>query len=527
MKTQHNNQSTPLLASDWNAIEIETGRYFNSAPVTGYEMKFGPLGNPLHGCVDSHFEQELAKRCERARSQKPALTIKRAHFVMPKVNPDRLPSPKDYLLVEQPQSLTSTSVSLICTKQECVESARIGYHFKSNQLADLKDRLAEEKGLDAIIGNLGYFMTKELNVGNHIWSHRRRYADPQFQLPEMLSYLGFFYFGDKQGNIETAGFPSAHDAAIAVDHNNQIHVIPSITFHRFDVNIAGSAFNVEQLNPALTDITSHDIALFNARFPMSHTGPLVEFSPMLELNDRINVFIANRGDGQRPAEEVIKIWHGRCPLPSFGTLLSFTTQRFNQLFPTGLAKGQTVNVTPYANEVELSNYAQILGGLVPSVVNGESIVPTGSSVTAKQAEKALDSIAHTDSPLSRTGKETNNFDAQIREPLGLFIQTETQVGYLLFDGRHEMSIGANIVDVSNLLQRLTDPDIDMFDGERVINAIAIDGGSAMKVYSIEVDDPEQPQMELLNRVAAGGRNAPGNDPQGLNLYSTVIMELKN
>ena len=46
----------------------------------------------------------------------------------------------------------------------------------------------------------------------------------------------------------------------------------------------------------------------------------------------------------------------------------------------------------------------------------------------------------------------------------------------------------------------------------------------MKAYAVNVGNGTV-SMNILNRVAAGSRNAPGNDTQGLNLYSTVVMEL--
>ncbi|MGR5456461.1 hypothetical protein ACPV5N_21490, partial [Vibrio alfacsensis] len=117
-------------------------------------------------------------------------------------------------------------------------------------------------------------------------------------------------------------------------------------------------------------------------------------------------------------------------------LISIEEKYFESLFSETPQVGQAVKVIPVANEIDLCDYKQILGGLVPSVINGQSLVPTGPTVSAMQAEAALDAVANTDSPLSRSGKETNNFDALIREPSGLFIETENHIGYLLFDGRH-------------------------------------------------------------------------------------------
>ena len=55
-------------------------------------------------------------------------------------------------------------------------------------------------------------------------------------------------------------------------------------------------------------------------------------------------------------------------------------------------------------------------------------------------------------------------------------------------------------------------------------ALFIDGGSAMKAYHV-ASDGEHARLDLLNRVAAGSRNVPGADPDGLNLYTLLALAL--
>jgi hypothetical protein len=126
------------------------------------------------------------------------------------------------------------------------------------------------------------------------------------------------------------------------------------------------------------------------------------------------------------------------------------------------------------------------------------------------------------SPIAQAGRESQNFDIFIREPAGVFVQTRQHVGWVLFDGRHELSIGASVVDVALLLNKLQSagafPDA-------IQQAVFIDGGSAMKVYAID-STSEALNLNLLNRVAAGGRNGPGADPDGLNLYTLLNLWLR-
>ena len=64
----------------------------------------------------------------------------------------------------------------------------------------------------------------------------------------------------------------------------------------------------------------------------------------------------------------------------------------------------------------------------------------------------------------------------------------------------------------------------VFGGEHIRHAVFIDGGSAMKVYGV-TKDRRTLRLDLLNRVAAGSRNGPGIDPDGLNLYTLLNLHV--
>jgi hypothetical protein len=104
---------------------------------------------------------------------------------------------------------------------------------------------------------------------------------------------------------------------------------------------------------------------------------------------------------------------------------------------------------------------------------------------------------------------------------GVLVQTADRIGWVLFDGRHERSIGASVVDVAMILNALQA--MGTLGGE-VRNGVFIDGGSAMKAYAIRCDTAAI-TLDLLNRVAAGSRNGPGADPDGLNLYTPLRLGL--
>jgi hypothetical protein len=139
----------------------------------------------------------------------------------------------------------------------------------------------------------------------------------------------------------------------------------------------------------------------------------------------------------------------------------------------------------------------------------------------QQVERNLQRYGNTTSPLGRCARESDNFDIFIREPTGVFLETQDKIGWVLFDGRHELSIGASVVDVSHILARLQQRGLF---GQPIQNALFIDGGSGMKVYTAQCGG-KTAQLEAMNRVAAGARNGPGEDRDGLNLYSAVSLNL--
>ena len=137
----------------------------------------------------------------------------------------------------------------------------------------------------------------------------------------------------------------------------------------------------------------------------------------------------------------------------------------------------------------------------------------------EQVRQSLHAYGNATSSIAECGKESRNCDPRIREPAGMLVQTHDRIGWVLFDGRHELSIGASVVDAAKMLKLLAD---DGAFGGPVEQAVFVDGGSAMKIYAVE-SDGEHVRLDILNRVAAGSRNGPGNDPDGLNLYTLLKL----
>jgi hypothetical protein len=152
------------------------------------------------------------------------------------------------------------------------------------------------------------------------------------------------------------------------------------------------------------------------------------------------------------------------------------------------------------------------------VISGQHILCVE---TSEELKLQLQRYGNALSPIPECGRESRNFDPRIREPAGVFAETQSHVGWILFDGRHELSIGASVADVARMLKLFDD---DGLYGEKIQHAVFVDGGSAMKAYHI-ASDGANVDLSLLNRVAAGARNGPGYDPDGLNLYALLQLGL--
>jgi hypothetical protein len=525
---------------DWLPAHIEPWKYANSAPLTGFRRRDLQGGNPLHPVPEPEsdtFEREVAERLQHLRSSYRGAIAKRRHIHMPYWTQEPLPKAQDYTLVEAPKRLTTTSVTIVLVPNEPARGARMGFYFQGTELPTLRARMKGSR-FQGLVGNLGYFMTPALIEGTR-WSHNLRY--PGFPLPKMPSYIGFHLWRDVTTRETYSSFQGAHPAAVAVRRDGAVEILSDLRVERYQVRFGGSAgiqVDIEEINPSSPTAS---VTLFTPAFQgtreiqqliaatekstgtddsWQHCTPMI---PGAGEHRRLNVFIANQGNGKQPIEKVVALWDGPSPLPSYGGLLSFDRAAFKSLFGSGARfqrefVGSDVQIVPCGIHPDLEEYDQIMGGFVPAIVDHEHVYH--GTASALQIMKGLSRFGAT-SPVAQCGRETANFDLRVREPAGVLLQTNDRIGWALFDGRHEMSIGASIVDAAAILNKLEDE--NEFGG-RVRHAFFVDGGSAMKVYHI-VPGQQDVSLDLLNRAAAGSRNGPGADPEGLNLYTSLNLQL--
>ncbi len=498
-----------MRPSDWVPTAIPVGRYCNATPLTGYRRADGTGGNPLYPASPADdFESRLADRLADLRTRFPAVTVGRYHVQMPYRAPDDDRLPDRYRLVPAPRRLTTTSITVATLPQTAIAAAALGFCFTGDRLPPLRERLRSRR-FRGLVGNLGYYMTAALLGHKFPWSHARRY--PRFPLPPLRSYIGFHLQRGADGTPE-GGFLGALPAAVAVRRDGRVEILPRLRIPAYRVTLAGREFVVRAVNApdAREEVLLFTPGLWTPEIA-AHERDWQTYAPLLPLEGRVNLFIANAGDGERPVERVAAVWEGVCPLPPFGAVLSFDRRLLGRRAGDALV-GRRVRVQPLGG-TDFSPYRQVLGGLAPLVVGGEHIL-TGGTVGEVRARLREYGVT---SPLARSGRESDNFALGVREPAGVLFQTEERLGWLLCDGRHEMSIGADVADVARLLRLFESLGVL---GGAVREAVFLDGGSALKLYGVESGGGEV-VLHLLNRVAAGERNGPGVDEEGLNLYSVL------
>ena len=504
---------------DWKPSLIEPLRFGNNPHrLSGFVRFDGTGGKPLYPADADAFEDKLCQKQQKARDGFKGLSLWRFHVHMPLLTAGQQQLNPLYTFIKAPLRLSSTSITVLLIDRKNIMTADMGFYYNGKTLPTLRQRLAGTK-FKGVVANLGYYMTESLITDGYPWSHNIRY--PGFPTPPMPAYLGFYYFRHPGSKDVMSTFDGAHPAAVGIKQSGEIKIIPRLGIDHYQVALDGKTIVIKSIN---SSDASADVIAFTPQMSVPADVQNIKnwqtYAPEIPVSGRLNIFVANEGVGNAPVEKIIKIWQDRAPLPSYGAVLSFDRMFFAKHFGHSTIQhlaGQRVAIIP-GGDTNFSDYRQIMGGLVPVVLNEKHLY---LGKIRQQVERNLQRYGNTTSPLGRCARESDNFDIFIREPTGVFLETQDKIGWVLFDGRHELSIGASVVDVANILDRLQQQGLF---GQPIQNALFIDGGSGMKVYTAQCGG-KTAQLEAMNRVAAGTRNGPGEDRDGLNLYSALSLNL--
>ncbi len=518
----NNKKERYMNPEDWKEVKVKRIPHLNNLCVPiGYNRKDGVAGNTLlPACI---FEDVLEEVFKRVRNDFSEAKLNRFHIMMPYWKPPTKVIPCLYDFVNRPSSLATTAATVLQLPNKARNIRPVlEYGYNKNVLLSLLDRLKRNgDSFEGVIGNLGYYMTENLVEGMLDWTHNKRYSK-EYHLKTTKSFLGFYMRRDMESKEIYSSFNGAHPAAVAVAKTGEISILPNLNIQKYILRIAGKSFDVNDINPLSTE--KKDVAVFTPGFWNKEVEKNIEnwknFAPMIPVDNdskRINLFITNEGNGKYPIERIVKKWIGNAPIPSFGAVLSFGESYYEKLFGKKDLVNESVQIKP-EGKTEFDKYEQIFGGFVPAVINGRHLYDVEE---VQNLVNNLHMYGNACSPIAQAGRETNNFDPYIREPAGILFQTKDSIGWLMFDGRHELSIGVSVADVGKIVRKMEQ--VNVFGG-KIINAIFIDGGSAMKAYAVKRNDNEL-NLDLLNRAAAGARNGPGHDPDGLNFYSLLKINM--
>lgn len=232
----------------------------------------------------------------------------------------------------------------------------------------------------------------------------------------------------------------------------------------------------------------------------------------------MNIFITNRGNGIHPEDFIAEIWEDKMPMINFGNILSFDKQFFakkwgniNTFRANYLGKRVYIKPKLYGN---LALAKSIYSLSIPLIQNAINLVEGDS---AQSIMNYIDEIGLTH-PNWQLSQEAIVLSPYKRNPSHILIETDNYLGGILFNGRYEKIPVACLLDEVNIINLIQNK-LDILEGEKIINAVKIDGGSAAKIALFN----KNKNLIFGNLVAPGIRNNFGDGDS--NFYGGIVFEL--
>lgn len=522
-----NNNFTPII--------IPVNRYCNKEQLQGF-MEVNYLystDTPYYPFLLEH-EAIITNLSNFAINLKGLISSKQFIFSMPY---DRINyNPKSYQLVTKLDSFNTTLVTVWLIKKKSIKNANSYYTIPANSELQLLSEFANKNNLkpNTLITNGGFFITPNLiydSDKSKNWSFEKRFL-PEFKLsPNLSPYYGFYYVRNQYGIFSTFQ-DFKNRGCVVITEDNNISLIPSLDISEYSVSFD---------NQDYFKISKKDINNLSFNSPIilitstCHTPKNLELSKIIKtsawedrswqtyreiiVNDRVNIFITNRGNGIHPEDFIAEIWEDKMPLINFGNIISFDKEFFaNQWGNINTFKthylGKRVYIKPklYGN---LANAKSIYSLSISLIENGINLVEGDS---AESIMNYIDEIGLTH-PNFQLSQEAIPLSPYKRVPSHILIETQNYFGGILFNGRYEKSVGACLLDEVNIINLIQNKLDFLPPSEKIINAVKIDGGSAAKI-ALWRDN----QLSFGNLPAAGLRNSFGDGDS--NFYGGISFELE-
>ncbi len=513
---------------------IQANRYCNDEPLIGFidsDPLYATDDTPYYPYLPSH--DEIIKNLDNFAVNLKDLICKQFILSMPY---DRIDcNPKEYRLVNTLQSLETTLVTFWLIKKEGIKNANSYYTIQPNSELELLSEFANKNNLksNSFIINGGFFITPKLIYSNKNksknWAFETRY--PDFRLPVNLSpYYGFYYVRNKD-DIYSTFQDFGNRGCVVITEDNNISLISSLDISEYSVsfdnqdyfNITEKEINNLSFNSPITLITSacetaKNLELSKIIKSSAWEDKCWESYNEIINNNKVNIFITNRGNGIHPEDFIAEIWEDKMPLINFGNILSFDKEFFANkwgnidTFKTHYL-GERVYIKPKLYGT-LANAKSIYSLSIPLIQNGVNLVEGDS---AQSIMNYIDNIelTHPNWQLSQEAIPLSPFK---RVPTHLLIETSNYFGGILFNGRYEKSLGACLLDEINIINLIQNKLDVLPSSEKIINSVKIDGGSASKIALWSEN-----KLTFGNLPAPGLRNGFGDGNS--NFYGGIVFEL--
>ena len=516
----------------YKKVNIEIGRYCNSEILEGYEEIDPIYSNKTAFYPYNKTHINLLKNLNNTFEtlQKNNIISGYKNFELPYSRLENI-SQNYYKQKTNWEHLKTTLVSYWLVKKDLIENAKSNFYIKEGIINPLTDYTKSYRN-NTLISNGGFFVTKNLiysGQNSKKWALLNRYTDQEYQLSQNLSpFYGFYYVENNNGNIYSTVDDSMDRGLVGIRKDGKINLLNKLQISSYNLKMTNDKLiRIRSINSTDNNIP---VTIFNSCFSTEKIKILQKkikssfwydadwqhYKEIIE-NNRYNIFITNRGEGEYPAEYIELGFDGYFPIFNFGYIVSFEKEFFKKNFGNfedfiQKHKGHKIQLIPHSTSVNLLDYKQIYTVSVPIISNYKT---NFSSKLAEEIMESLDKMNFTH-PSFQLSQESFALSPIIRNPSNILVETESGIGSIIFTGRYEMSIGACFLDEINLINILNKQNVF---GEPIKNAFKLDGGSGAKV--IYLDNGE---LYPLNIPAPGIRNSLGDGNS--NFYHGFIIELK-
>ena len=418
---------------------------------------------------------------------------------------------------DKPVEMGSTFTTLFYIPANSVR-LHSGYTIRGEEQEPV-DSVARSLPSHTILANLGFYVSPNLrNRYNDLLTRKAIYHEQLNR--EMLPFLGPFSW-EEDGQIYTG--PPLFGRSFVSWGDDGISIIPFFKLGRGYIEIEGKRieWNEDDVNDPHPG--SKPVVIYT---PYFHTEESKKCEERLKEDpndscwknyltyvgeDRINLVVTNRGNGEDPVNEIIHGRYGEVVLPPCGVVVSLSEEESKRVLGIEVEEGEHLDTSSLKHvnfNLNLPSGIRGYGGLIPLVIDGKDYTKNNDDLVTIFQKASLYhpySVLMQESPIHRIDQ---------RQPRsGLFLK-DGYIGMIIVSGRNTQSIGATYSEMVRICHDLVG-EVKWF--------VALDSGSASKLFLKHEDD----QIYMLNLTSIGPRTLPGESGGFANWIGFSFHDIKN